>query len=550
MRQLITKIMERLEDLCMECFDELKDIYGKVEPKYLKAAAVAGGSVVVFAIGTIVYIASGAGNVEPYVDAMYNDPTIKETFASEDLIEVPDGWVDPNGEFIPKEETTVAEEEADTEDDRETIPLQTVAQVVDSSPQDENPATEPEDESTQPPAVTTEAATEQQPTEDFVRITLNNTSATSTKSTKGAEALIEEQRVTIEHSGDYLITGTLDNGIIIVAAVGDVTLTLENVSITNSIGPAIRTSREMEPFTLTIKSVGNNTLKDGRPFIDNGIDPEELEDFDDETALNRNGAIFSRASNLILTGDGSLTVYGGLRHAIHSRNTLTLESANVTAYSPVHGLRSRILTYINNSNVTLNTKSKGIRAAGNNNGNVTISNSTITVNSIRDAIHSERNTNLTNVTFNAVINGGWRAGRQEETMKGIRSDGSLKIEGGTFNIDSAEDCMSAAETTEISNATMNLSTSRRAIRGMMGVTLTNVRLNVEICNIGLRGLNVNVYGANPGNFHIHRRDTFIQTGISGDDLAGIQPQEGDTNFKRDYSKEERDLMNSKCEGCH
>ncbi|MCL1789029.1 MAG: carbohydrate-binding domain-containing protein [Oscillospiraceae bacterium] len=546
MKEIITKIANRLEDLCMECFDEIKDIYGKIDPRVFKVAAVVGASVFVFAVGAIVWVAAG-GTVKDTptmapVSTIVDNENKKGEGAEIDevsggTVAVPGGVLLPSGEFVPTTEETNANTTP-----RATIP---VVPVTDAITEEISGTQPPEETPTQPPE-TNEAISN----DSFVTIQLNGNSATSNKIASGATALIEDSRVTIEYSGDYLIRGTLNDGIIIVAATGNVNITLENVTVTNSIGPALRATRDMEAFTLTINNVGNNRLTDARPFVDRGVDPPELPDGDD-LPVNRNGAIYSHAGNLVITGGGTLHAQGGLRHGIHSRNMLTIDGANVTANAPVHGLRSRIQTFINNSNINLTTGSKGIRAAGNNNGFITINNSNITVNSIRDGMHAEQNIHLTNTTYTATVNGGWRAGRQEDTMKGLRSDANIQIDGGTITINSAEDSMSASGTITINNASVTLETSRRAIRGLYGVHITNTRLNVEICAIGLRGLDVFINHESLSGVHIHAKDKNYQIGITSDDVLGTPAQEGSTNLSKDQlDPETRARIFSKCEGCH
>jgi hypothetical protein len=412
-----------------------------------------------------------------------------------------------------------------------TEPEQTDTDVSDSSGEE---TTAPPDGTTQPGTTTTTSTSAPAPASNIIRLNGNSAACELPRET----VRIREKRdddgnpisntveVTIREPGSYVLTGTLRDGQIVMDTKGDVRITLRNANITNSDGPAIRTSREPErgEGTLTIISEQGttNTLIDARPTRLN-LDDANEELFDPDTRDARNGAIFSRA-DLTITGRGRLNITGGYQHGINSRASLTINNARVTVENAAgHGTRSRHGTTIsNNSELTINSGRRGIRAAGNNHGNITITASTLNIKSGRDAIQAEVNLIINDSTVTAVSAGGWQTGAVSGmSLRGLRSmGGNITIFGGTFNLDCAETAIDSSGNVNISGATMNISTSRRAIRSFQALTIRNSNIHVNICQSGLRGRSVNVEG---GSIYIHSRGVAVV--VDGMAQAVITPRE-------------------------
>jgi hypothetical protein len=140
---------------------------------------------------------------------------------------------------------------------------------------------------------------------DAVKITLNGNSATVT----GEGANIEDQTVTISKEGSYIITGTLENGQIIVDA-GDadkVQLILNGASVHCSAGAPIYI-RNADKVFITLQEGTQNHLSDGTEYVQT-----------DEN--NVDGVIFSKA-DLTLNGSGSLTITANYKQGIVSKDDL------------------------------------------------------------------------------------------------------------------------------------------------------------------------------------------------------------------------------------
>jgi hypothetical protein len=338
------------------------------------------------------------------------------------------------------------------------------------------------------------------PSQGPITITLNGNSV---KTDENGDTRVRirdrDNRIEIRRPGEYIITGTLYNGFVVVdtnrsdgsGREGVVNITLRNAKITNPDGPAIRSTRNDAGGTLTVTlapgTVNNLTdSREGRPEEDDEVDDGGGEE---DAPPRRDAALFSHIP-LTITGSGTLEVVGGFAHGIHSRNILSVSGgANIVVVDAhVHGLRSRYEMFINNSNIdVVNASSRGLRAAGNNNGRIMITNSEVKVRSYRDGIYASNNLNITNSKVDVVVDRGFGVGRpsDEYSKRGLRAKGNITLNGGTFKIDSVAGAVGAGRDVTITNVKMETRSGGSAIRGRPNITIRNSNIDVRIANHGL-----------------------------------------------------------------
>ncbi len=127
----------------------------------------------------------------------------------------------------------------------------------------------------------------------------------------GDGVTVQDTTVKIVKEGSYVISGTLDNGQILVDA-GDsdkLQLILDNAAINcNSSAPIY--IKNADKVFLTLENGTQNTLTDGTEYIQN----------DDNTV---DGTIYS-TSDLTLNGSGMLTINANYKHGIVSKDDLVI----------------------------------------------------------------------------------------------------------------------------------------------------------------------------------------------------------------------------------
>jgi hypothetical protein len=137
----------------------------------------------------------------------------------------------------------------------------------------------------------------------------------------GPHYSIDGNLVNITGAGDYVVSGALSDGGIVVDAPGEeVRVILSGVTIANSRGPAIF-ARDASVVTVVVSEGTRNVLSDG------GAD----EDHD--------AAIFSSVP-LVIDGDGDLSVTGNNQEGIASDSTLVVNGGRIRVTAVDDGLNS------------------------------------------------------------------------------------------------------------------------------------------------------------------------------------------------------------------
>ena len=167
---------------------------------------------------------------------------------------------------------------------------------------------------------------------------------------EGGKVLVEGNTVTLTQPGEYLISGTLTDGMLVVdlANKGKVTVHLNNVTIHHENGPAIYIKNGDPRVTVSLADGSENTLSCGT----------ELQfETDDEP----NGVIFSR-SDLTINGAGSLSVTAGAMDGIASKDDLKIEGGKLTVKAARHGLRGKDAVEILGGELDINAAKDGIKS--------------------------------------------------------------------------------------------------------------------------------------------------------------------------------------------
>lgn len=228
------------------------------------------------------------------------------------------------------------------------------------------------------------------------------------------------ESLNITDSGTYHITGSLEDGSIIIRAnhdTGKVKLILDNVSIKNSSGPAIVCYSADD---LVIELVGENYLEDSVKYS---------EDFDEDVT----GAVYSK-DDLTFQGEGCLTVTANYQDAIVGKDDLKFNSGTYYIKAVDDGIRGKDSVYIVNGNFEITAKGDGIKssnATDQGKGFVLIEAGEISISVGDDGIHAEQR---------LVIEGGKVT--IEESYEGLEAK-VVAISGGEISVWASDDGINA-----------------------------------------------------------------------------------------------------------
>ena len=384
---------------------------------------------------------------------------------------------------------------------------------------------------------------------DCTKITLNGTSA----SAESGGVSISGSTVTITKEGEYLLSGTLTNGQIVVNAdkLEKVRLILNSVNINCDTSAAIYVKQAYKVF-LTLAENSDNTLSNKSDFVaidDNNID----------------AVIFSK-EDMTLNGSGKLTVKAAYGHGIVSKDDLVFAggSYNITAAS--HGIAGKDSVRVMDGSFTLTTGKDGIHAENTDDaalGYAYIQNGSFAITAETDGIDAAGTLQIEKGSFelktgggsqNASTSndggfnpdwGGWgrrggmenpgAAGQQSSTAadtpsaKGLKATGDLMINGGSFTVDSSDDSLHSNANLTVAGGTLHLSSGDDGIHADGQTAVTGGELTISKSYEGIEGKSIEISG---GKIRLTASDDGLNA-AGGNDQSGLGGRPGMGNFNAD-----------------
>lgn len=342
---------------------------------------------------------------------------------------------------------------------------------------------------------------------------------------------IEGSRVTIRQEGVYLLSGTLTDGQIVVDAGENdkVQLVLDSADITSSTSAAIY-ALEADKVFVTLAAGTENTLTNGGEYValdDNNID-----------------AVIFAKTDLTLNGAGSLTVNAQAGHGVVSKDDLVITGGNYTITATSHGLSGKDSVAIADGSFTITAGKDGIHAENADDlslGSLSIVDGSFTITAQGDAISAQGALQIDGGTF-ALYTGAGSASvdmttaqasqpgargqaeatstaTEEETasQKGIKGESGFTITGGTFTIDSVDDCLHAGGTMTLAAGTFTLNSGDDAIHCDDALTIQSGTFTIPYCYEGIEGASITI---EDGTFDITANDDGLNA-AGGADSSGF-----------------------------
>ncbi len=256
----------------------------------------------------------------------------------------------------------------------------------------------------------------------YDKVTAAITLADGAVSFTGSGVAVSGDDVTITAAGVYVLTGTLTDGSVTVAAGEEdkVQLVLNGVSVTNSDGPALYVKSADKVF-LTLADGSDNAFADGSGYTaeDDGKDLD--------------AAVFSR-SDLTINGAGRLTVAGNNKHGVVSKDDLVIVGATLTVTARNSALSGKDCVKIAAAVLELTAGTDGVHSDNDEDadrGFVYIHSGDITVKAGDDGVHA-----VTTLT----VDGGTLTVTAAEGLEAT----VVTVNGGQITIAASDDGINAA----------------------------------------------------------------------------------------------------------
>jgi len=294
---------------------------------------------------------------------------------------------------------------------------------------------------------------EEQTWNSSVSVSWSGSTATISELPDGVTATNESGYVTITSTVkniEYVLSGS-GSGQLKVYSDYKYKLTLNSLTLTCSNGPAINNQSSK---SLYLVLDGSSTLSDGSTYADSSEDQK--------------AALFSEGQ-IIVTGDGSLTVNGNYKHAIASDDYIRIREGELTLKATASdGLHANDGIIINGGSLYISAASEGIQCDTN---SVVITAGTINITAAGD--------------------------------KGILAYSSIDISGGTITIKSVDKGIkSKAGNISVSSASIDITTSGDDGKGILAklgqINITSGVINVNTVGSSAKGIkaqgNINISG--------------------------------------------------------
>ena len=340
---------------------------------------------------------------------------------------------------------------------------------------------------------------------DVVQVILNGSSI----STSASGASVNGSTITIIAAGTYSFSGSLTNGRIIVNTDDEeiVRLILNGVNITCSSSAPIY-GENSDKIMIVLADGTENYITDGSSYT-----------FDDSDEDEPNAAVFSK-DDLTLYGEGSLTIDANYNDAIASKDGLILANGTININSVDDGIRGKDYLIIKKGNITIEAEGDGLKSDNDEDetkGYITITEGSFNITTGGDGITAQTDVLISDGEFTLKTGNGSSANfNGTESMKGIKAAVGIVIDYAVANINSADDAIHSNGSISINGGTYEISTGDDGIHADNVVGINGGDYNITKSYEGIESAIIKI---NAGDIHIISSDDGLNV-AGGNDNSG------------------------------
>ncbi len=334
-------------------------------------------------------------------------------------------------------------------------------------------------------------------------ITLDGDTATAA----GDGVSVDGSTVTITAAGTYRISGTLDDGQIVVESSEDgiVRLVLDGVEVTSSTSAALGVT-DADEVMIVLADASTNTLTDADRELPDESATGDAADVPD-------AALFSMA-DLTITGDGALTVTGNAEDGIASKDGLVITGGSITVTAVDDAIRGKDYLVIEGGTIAVDAGGDGLTSTNDEDatlGYVNIAGGDVSIAAVDDGVTgvSEVLVSAGTLTIDAVDDG-------------IHADVSATIAGGTVTITAGDDALHADQTLDVAGGTIDVLASYEGLESAV-LTISGGDTSVVSSDDGVNGA-----GGDANSLTISGGTLYVDGQGDGVDINGSITMSGGT----------------------
>ena len=347
--------------------------------------------------------------------------------------------------------------------------------------------------------------------------------------------------LSISQAGTYVLTGELTGNVAVSSSKKE-----EVVLVLNGVTVACE-----EDEALTVKKTGQLTLvlADGTENVLSSGSETQITDTSAEDAADASGGAVHLKSDTVITGNGSLTVNGYINNGIQCSKTLTISSGTISIHAVHHGIKSKDTVTINGGEISILSGNDGIHTeqeaaeaseevvdaetgevitqaqeATEEAGTFIMNGGILSIDSYGDAIQAYLDLTVNDGILDLKTEGeydssakgdsfrdfggfgrqggqsqggqAWDFDQTDDTVseKGLKSDGTLSIQGGIITIDTVDDAIHCADLLEINGGEMTISTGDDGIHSDTQIDIHDGTITILTSYEGIEANQINVSG--------------------------------------------------------
>lgn len=333
---------------------------------------------------------------------------------------------------------------------------------------------------------------------------------------------VSDNVITITDGGDFTVTGTLEDGQIVINSDSKVKLRLSDMSLTNPNGAAIYVKSADKAY-ITISDGTQNYLADGETYTT-----------DDE----KEKACITARDNLEIKGNGSLTIQGNHNHGIDGADSVEIENGNITITAKNDGIHVNDTLQISGGTINITAEGDGMQSdeivditGGTINVTTTgaVSSTTTDFGGRDTAAGAAQITDEERQSMREEMQKQFEAAQAQEieddnsddvTSKGIKADWMLDISDGEITVNSTDHSIHCASDLNIKGGTINLTSEvKKGISAHGDIVIDNGDITINKSTEGIESKQI--LTINGGNISITASDDGLNAGgNSMDDMFG------------------------------
>ncbi len=354
---------------------------------------------------------------------------------------------------------------------------------------------------------------------------------------EGSGATLDGSTITITTPGIYSISGTLNDGQILVDSTvdGTVRLILNGASISSSTSAPIYVSNA-DKVVITLADGMHNYVSDGSAYVYASADITEP-----------NAAIFSN-DDLTINGNGSLTVNANYNNGIATDDDLKIISGSILVKAVHDGIKGKDSISIKDGTLTVNAGSDGLQsnnAEEGDKGTISIEGGTLNIIAGLDGIQAETTLTILGGTLTISSGGGSANGISKtnnqgdrgmqnnqaaaielDSKKGLKAGTAILVTGGVINIDSADDSLNTNDSITVNGGELTLTSGDDGMHANTEMEINGGTLTITQSYEGIESAVITING---GNLHITSSDDAINV-AGGNDASALNGRAGQNDF--------------------